>query len=117
MPARPDRHPTPEPAASAALRAAAATAAYALAHTLFATHAAKRLAARLAGEDRARGWYRVAYNVQAVAGLGLLGAYVWRHRGPFAWHPDGAARAPAAGGQVLATGTFLKALWDAGWGT
>jgi hypothetical protein len=116
MPARPDRHPTPEPAASAALRAAAATAAYALAHTLFATHAAKRLAARLAGEDRARGWYRVAYNVQAVAGLGLLGAYVWRHRGPFVWHPAGAARAALRVGQAASLAAFGKALWDAGLG-
>lgn len=113
---RPDRHPTTETAAGAAARAAAATVVYALVHTALASHRAKRAAARLAGEEVARGWYRAAYNAHAVAGLGVLGAYVWRHRGPFVWHARGAERAAVRGAQFVAIGTFLKALADAGLG-
>lgn len=118
MPAFPPRPngPDAESPLDAAVRAALATAAYALVHTAFASHRAKRLAADLAGEEVARGWYRLAYNAQAVAGLGLLGAYVWRHRGPFVWHTQGPARTGLRVLQGVAIGTFLKALWDAGLG-
>lgn len=106
----------PESALFAALRAAAATAAYALLHSTLASHGAKRAAARLVGERAARGWYRVAYNGHALAATAALGAYVWRHRGPVVWETRGAARGAVRVVQVVAIGTFLKALVDAGLG-
>lgn len=115
FPPRP-RDPDAEPPLGAAVRAALATAAYAFVHTALASHRAKRLAADLAGEEATRGWYRLAYNAHAVAGLGLLGAYVWRHRGPFVWHTHGPARAAVRVLQGVAIGAFLKGLADSGLG-
>jgi hypothetical protein len=107
---------TDEPAVPAALRAAAAAAAWALVHSLLASHAAKRRAARLAGERTTRGWYRVAYNAQAVATTAALGAYVWRHRGPVVYEATGGARLAVRGAQAVVVATFLRALYDGGIG-
>jgi hypothetical protein len=113
---RPPSPPAAEPAAHAALRAAAATLVWSAAHSLLASHAAKRRAARVAGERTARGWYRVAYNAQAVATTAALGAYVWRHRGPVVYEAAGAARPLVRGAQAVAVAAFLRALYDGGIG-
>ncbi len=106
----------PDSAAGAALRTAAATVAWAALHSALAAHAAKRRAARLAGERATRGWYRVAYNAQAVAATAALGAYVWRHRGPVVYEATGAARPLVRGAQAAAVALFLRSLYDGGIG-
>jgi hypothetical protein len=106
--------PAAESAAHAALRTAAATLAWAAVHSLFASHAAKRRATRAVGERTARGWYRIAYNAQAVATTAALGAYVWRHRGPVVYEATGAARPAVRVAQALAIAAFLRALYDGG---
>jgi hypothetical protein len=113
---RPDASATPEPAARAALRTALATVAWAALHSALASHAAKRRAARVAGERTARGWYRIAYNAQAVATTAALGAYVWRHRGPVVYEAHGSVRLLVRGAQAAAVATFLRALYDGGIG-
>jgi protein-S-isoprenylcysteine O-methyltransferase Ste14 len=62
----------------AALRAAAAVGAFALVHSALASRSAKRAAERIAGERGRDGWYRAAYNAQAVATFAALVAYVGR---------------------------------------
>jgi hypothetical protein len=76
----------------------------------------KRRAARAVGERTARGWYRVAYNAQAIVTTAALGAYVWRHRGPVLYEAHGAARPLVRGAQAVALATFLRALYDGGIG-
>jgi len=115
-PARPPESPATESAARAALRAAAATVAWAAVHSLFASHAAKRRAERAAGARLARGWYRVAYNAQAVATTAALGAYVWRHRGPVVYEARGRVRPLVVAAQAVAVAAFLRALYDGGLG-
>ena len=106
--------PDRESAARAALRTAAATVVWAAVHSALASHAAKRRAARVAGERTARGWYRVAYNAQAVATTAALGAYVWRHRGPVVYEARGTGRLVVRGAQAAAVAAFLRALYDGG---
>jgi len=108
--------PAAEPAARAALRTALATIAWAALHSALASHAAKRRAARLVGERAARGWYRVAYNAQAVATTAALGTYVWRHRGPVVYEATGPARLLVRAAQAAAIATFLRSLYDGGLG-
>jgi protein-S-isoprenylcysteine O-methyltransferase Ste14 len=112
----PPASPAPESAARAALRTALASIAWAAVHSALATHAAKRRAERLAGARAARGFYRLAYNAQAVATTAALGAYVWRHRGPVVFEARGAARPLVVGAQVAAAALFLRALYDGGIG-
>jgi hypothetical protein len=108
--------PAPESAAAAALRTAAAALVWGAVHSALASHAAKRRAARAVGERAARGWYRAAYNAQAVATTAALGAYVWRHRGPVVYEARGAARPAVIAAQALAIAAFLRALYDGGLG-
>ncbi|HET7457474.1 MAG TPA: hypothetical protein VFJ74_07455, partial [Gemmatimonadaceae bacterium] len=80
------------PQSSGVLRILAATAAFAVVHSVLASRAAKRAASRLAGERTRGGWYRVAFNAQAVATFGALAAYgrglpdrtLYEVRGPLA---------------------------------
>lgn len=111
-----DATASPESALAAALRTAAAAAVWGLVHSLLASHAVKRRAAQRVGERTARGWYRVAYNAQAVVTTAALGAYVWRHRGPVVYEAHGAARLLVRGAQAAVLAGFLRALYDGGLG-
>jgi hypothetical protein len=69
-----------------------ATAAYAAVHSLLASRAAKDAAARVAGTRQRNGWYRVAFNAQAVAGFGALAWWGWRLPDRALWRARGATR-------------------------
>ena len=94
-------------------RVAAAAAVFGVVHSALASRGAKRLAERLAGERRARGGYRLAFNAASgVLTLGLA-VYVYRKRGPEVYAITGPAAWLMHAGQAAALGYALKASVDA----
>lgn len=76
----------------AAAKLLLATAAYAAVHSLLASRAAKDAAARVAGTRQRNGWYRVAFNTQALVGFGALAWWGWHLPDRELWRARGATR-------------------------
>ncbi len=105
---------TPPAGRGTAFRIAAATAAFALVHSVLASRRAKQAARRAAG-DRARdGWYRAAYNAQAVATSAALGVYVLGLPDRTLYDVRGPLRVLMRAGQLAGVALLAQAMRDVG---
>jgi protein-S-isoprenylcysteine O-methyltransferase Ste14 len=98
----------------AAVRTALATAAYGVLHSALASRQAKDAAARVFGERHRNGLYRAAYNVQSIATLGLLIAYLLRQPDRVLYRLNGPATVAARAGQAAALAYAVAAAWEVG---
>ena len=95
--------------AHAAAQVALATVAFALLHSALANARVKRRIRRAVGDRAYHGWYRLAYNAQALVTTTALAVWAWRRPDRVLWHVRGPAGALMRGGQLAALGAF-------GWG-
>lgn len=100
-------------AGAAFARVGAAAVAFGLVHSALASRRAKRLAEQLAGERRARGGYRLAFNGASAVLTTALAVYVYRRRGPEVYAITGPVAWLMHAGQAAALAWAVKASVDA----
>jgi hypothetical protein len=98
----------------AALRIGVAALVFAAVHSALASRRAKQAAERVAGERTRNGWYRAAYNAQAVATFGALVAYGRRLPDRQLYQARGVLAALLRAGQLAGIAYLAAAVRDVG---